>query len=648
MSRPADRWRWGAGLLLVSVVVLVVVLEAGGGAPAPVPAGLPDSGPVTGWLLPTSRLLADLAGAATIGLLMTPGLLLPSGADVLTRPGFTSAQLAVRTATLWALVVLVELVLTVSDILGMRPGKALDPVVLRSFVTQIPQGRVLLAQVLLALVIAVLARSTLTSSRAFLVMCLAAVTAALPTLTGHSAASGQHELAIASLMVHVVCAAVWVGGLLALLLVTVLPSRAEDAGEDQQALSFGLARFSNVALVCWIGIGVSGVVNASVRLGPADLVGSSYGVLVLCKVLALVVLGGFGWWHRRHTVGQLHRDPRRGRPLFARVAAVELLVMGATFGLAVGLSRTPTPASSVVDTTPAYERLGFDLPPAPDLGRLLGGLTHDGFALVLLEVAALVYALGVRSLQKRGEHWPGSRTLSWYAGVLVAAWATVGGLGLYAHVLFSLHVVAQMLLSIAAPALLVRGAPLTLAQLTLPGRRTPRERSLRQLLQLVLNSRTVRVLGHPVVAGGLFVSTLYVLYLTPLFDALMAQHLGHSLMQLWFLGAGCLLFWRTIGIDSSDHRWSTSTRAVVLLVLALLEVGFTVFLLRGHHLLARDYYEDLHRRYASDLLTDQRHGAYVTWVLGVLPLLLVLGALSHRWERGTGADPLIASDSQVI
>jgi cytochrome c oxidase assembly factor CtaG/putative copper export protein len=638
--RASDRWRWVAGLLLVSVIVLVVVLEAGGGAPQPVPAGLPDPGPLTGWLLPASRLLADLAEAATIGLLMAPGLLLPSSAEVLTRPGFTSAQLAVRTATVWALVVVVELVLTVSDILGMRPGRALDPIVLRSFVTQVPQGRVLLAQVLLALVVAVMARSTLTSSRAFLVMCVAAVTAALPTLTGHSAASGQHELAIASLMVHVVCAALWVGGLLALLLVTVLPSEAKDAAEDQQALPFGLARFSNVALVCWIGIGVSGVVNASVRLSPADLVESAYGVLVLFKVLALVVLGSFGWWHRQHTVAQLQRDPRRTRPLFARVAALELLVMGATFGLAVGLSRTPTPASDVVDTTPAYERLGFDLPPAPDLGRLLGGLTHDGFALVLLEVVALAYALGVRALHRSGEHWPGSRTLAWYAGVVVVGWATVGGLGLYAHVLFSLHLVAQMLLSVLAPILLVLGSPLTLAQLTLPGRRTPRERGLRQLLQLVLDSRTMRVLTHPVVTAGVFAASLYVVYLTPLFDALMLQHLGHSVMQLWFLASGCLLFWQVLGNDddASPRSWSVPTRAAVLLCVAGLQAGCAVLSTRTHHLLAADYYEELHRPYATGLLADQHHGAYALWLLGVLPLLALAGLVgrrspSHTYER---------------
>ena len=66
------------------------------------------------------------------------------------------------------------------------------------------------------------------------------------------------------------------------------------------------------------------MVNAGLRLSPADLVESSYGVLVLFKASALLVLGSFGWWHRQHTVGQLQREPRRTRPLFTRVAALEL------------------------------------------------------------------------------------------------------------------------------------------------------------------------------------------------------------------------------------------------------------------------------------------------------------------------------------
>ena len=80
VSRP-ELWRWVAGVALVTVSVLVVVLLAGGGAPQPVPAGLPDSGPVTGWGLPSVRLLTDLAGLATVGLLLAAGLLLSVAGD---------------------------------------------------------------------------------------------------------------------------------------------------------------------------------------------------------------------------------------------------------------------------------------------------------------------------------------------------------------------------------------------------------------------------------------------------------------------------------------------------------------------------------------------------------------------------------------
>ena len=55
-----------------------------------------------------------------------------------------------------------------------RPREALDATLLRSFATQIPQGRALLIQLVLALVVAGVARSAVTSSRAVLATALAA------------------------------------------------------------------------------------------------------------------------------------------------------------------------------------------------------------------------------------------------------------------------------------------------------------------------------------------------------------------------------------------------------------------------------------------------------------------------------------------
>jgi putative copper resistance protein D len=390
---------------------------------------------------------------------------------------------------------------------------------------------------------------------------------------------------------------------------------------------------------------VSGVVNAGVRLGAfGPLVTSSYGVLVLAKTAALVTLGGFGWWHRRRTVAQVAGQPATGTQggpdrtrsevrVFLRVAAAELVVMAATVALAVGLSRSPTPAGAEVNTSPAAELLGFSLPPAPDVARLLLGWTPDGFALSFLVLAAALYATGLRSLGRRGVHWPVGRTLSFAAGLLVAAWATAGGLGLYAHVLFSAHMVSHMLLSMVAPIGLVLGAPVTLALRTLPGPRVKDEAGPRQLLLALLHSRVVSVLTHPLVALALWVGSLYALYFTPLFATLMSSHLGHVAMELHFLAVGSLFFWTLIGVDPTPRRWHPLARIGLLLAAMPFHAFFSIALMSSDRVLDPTYYGTLHRPYARDLLADQHLGGGIGWALSELPILLVVAAIFVQWVR---------------
>ncbi|MGI8694524.1 MAG: CopD family protein [Geodermatophilaceae bacterium] len=84
----------------------------------------------------------------------------------------------------------------------------------------------------------------------------------------------------------------------------------------------------------------------------SELFGSGYGLLLLGKVTALAALAGFGWWHRRSTIGQL----TAGRPgAFRRFAGREVLVMIGTIALAVALSRAPTPGPARGE--PVYDGL---------------------------------------------------------------------------------------------------------------------------------------------------------------------------------------------------------------------------------------------------------------------------------------------------
>src|SRR5205085_9378380 len=145
--------------------------------------------------------------------------------------------------------------------------------------------------------------------------------------------------------------------------------------------------------------------------------------------------------HRGRTIPALLGRAESGGgsavPAFAAVAVPELAVMAATFGLAVALGRTPPPAQQPLPADQGSQILGFAMPPAPTPARLLLAWTPDGIALAVIALGGALYATGVLALRRRGDAWPIGRAISWAGGLLVFAWATVGGLGLYSHVLFS-------------------------------------------------------------------------------------------------------------------------------------------------------------------------------------------------------------------
>jgi putative copper export protein len=157
-----------------------------------------------------------------------------------------------------------------------------------------------------------------------------AIAALLPSaVTGHAGHHNSPVMAAVTLGVHVSAAALWVGGLLAL----IVHLRAYP---DQ--LRRAVPRFSAVALGCVLAVGASGVLESAVMLGSWDaLLHTTRGQLMAAKAAALIVLVGIGFWHRRRTVPAAASG--RLIPLL-QLGVGELLVMGATIGIAVVLSTT--------------------------------------------------------------------------------------------------------------------------------------------------------------------------------------------------------------------------------------------------------------------------------------------------------------------
>ncbi|SDV03424.1 putative copper resistance protein D [Microlunatus sagamiharensis] len=609
----------------VAVVVSLVLLGVTGSLAAP-GGGLLDPGALTRYGLPAARAVHDLAASATVGLLVLAAFFVAPAAgksvDSLAGPRRTMVRAATVASLVWAGAGLVVLVLTAADVAGFSPTASGFSVVLFSFTAQLELGRALLVSLLLVLLVAVLC--TL-ATRVVAVAWAAAFSllAVLPlSLVGHAAGSDDHMNAVDSLAIHLVGAVLWVGGLVALVLV------GRRLGDQQEAV---VRRYSMLAGACFVLVAVSGVVNAALRVGSVANLATPYGLLVVAKVVALGLLGVAGYLHRRRAIPRLGTD----RSAFARIAAVELVVMGATVGLAVALSRSAPPVPETAEasgTDRVASLLGYPEPPPFTVGRYLTAFYPELLWLVVALLMVGLYAAGAVKLMRRGDRWPVQRTLFWTLGCVALVYVTSGGPGVYGRLGFSLHMVQHMALMVLVPFLLVFGAPVTLALRALDARRD-RSFGPREVLLRLVHAKVLTFLGNPVVAAVLFTGGLTVFYYTPLFGLALATHTGHVLMTAHFLLTGYLFIWALVGIDPGPKRPPYPFRLLILLVTLAFHAFFGIALMSGSALLAPEWWAALGRTDTTALLADQQRGGAIAWGAGDLPSLALGVALLAGWLR---------------
>lgn len=590
------------------------------------PLDLADPGPAVRWGLPLVSTVATLASAATVGLLGLAAFLVPERTSTDRR--VTATRYAARSAGLWAVAALLEVVLTFASLAGTPLSSPDLPSQLLSFTWTLETTRVLLISALVAVVVAVSAAvTTRRAPMAWLAgMTLAAVV--ILALTGHAAGSSSHEDAVNSLGVHLLGVVVWVGGLLALV------AMRRGLGTD---LGATVARYSTVAGWCFAAVTVTGLQQAWIRLGSLGAVATSYGAVVALKTLALVALGVLGWLHRRGIATRLADDPGDGRT-FARLAVAELAVMGAATGLAAVLSRSVPP---VPDAPPAPSRI-LELTGFPDPGPMAAGdwftaWRTDWLLLGIALLAVGLYLAGVVRLTRRGDHWPVLRTVAWVAGWALFVWATSGAPGIWGRVLFSVHMVMHMAVAMIVPLFLVPGAPVTLALRALTAR-PDRTWGPRELVLQVVHSRAVQVFANPVVAAAMFFFSLAIFYWTGLFELSLTTHTGHLLMLAHFLLTGYLFTWVLIGIDPGVPRWSPLMLLVILFVTISFHAFFGVSLTGSEQLLAPDFFAQLNLPWGPPPLADQHRAGEIAWGIGEAPTLVLAVVVAVQWMRRDGAE----------
>src|SRR4051794_34371113 len=231
----------------------------------------------------------------------------------------------------------------------------------------------------------------------------------------------------------------------------------------------------------------------------------------------------------------------------------------------------------------------------------------------MLPLVAFAYVSGAR--RRRGRRWPAARTVPFLAGLVTIAIALLPPPASRDDTSFPAHVGQHLLLGMAAPFLVVLGAPLTLALQTLG--RPAKTRLLR-----LVHSRPVAAVSYPVTAWLLFGGSMAMLYLTPLYRLSVEHEWLHRSIPAHFMLVGLLFCWPIVGVDASLSRWRMPFGWRLLYVLAALP--FHAFL--GLALLSQR--TPLAPAIALD---DQRGGAGLMWMAGELLGVIAAITIAAQW-----------------
>jgi cytochrome c oxidase assembly factor CtaG/putative copper export protein len=547
----------------------------------------------------------------------------PQDSGVLDGDGYRAARLGTVASGVWAVGAALLVPLTISDVSGQPLTAQLNPVTLWSVAGLVNTADAWRWTAVLAAAVMLASLAVLRWSWTPLLLAGSLVTLVPLGLTGHSAAGGSHDLATNSLLIHLIAVSLWAGGLLVLLVHAIRGGQHAD---------LAARRLSALALWCFVAMALSGVVNALVRVIPSDLATTGYGRLVIAKFVALCLLGFVGWRQRRTGVAALQEDPS-ARGGLIRLALIEAAVFGVTFGIAVGLGRTPPPPPPIVNPSIPEVAIGYGFAGPPTAARVLLDWRFDLLFGTAAIVLAALYVAGVLRLRRRGDRWPPGRTLSWLLGCAALLFVTSSGVGRYMPAMFSMHMAAHMLLSMLVPILLVLGGPVSLALRALPTAGRGEPPGMREWLLVALHSRLSRFLTNPIVATVLFVGGFYGLYLGGLFDAAVGSHVGHVAMNLHFLLSGYLFYWVVIGVDPTPRPIPPLAKVAVVIASLPLHAFFGVVLMGTSEVLGGSFYRSLQLSWHTDLLGDQRLGGGIAWAAGEIPLVIVMIALLVQWTR---------------
>jgi putative copper resistance protein D len=261
--------------------------------------------------------------------------------------GWIALAITLASGAIW-------LLLQAVSMSGLPFGEAMSPIVLGTVLSETQFGLVSEIRSVLAIVLLVCLAGDRFPPASWLAVAAALALTASIAWTGHAGSTPGElgNLHLAADALHLVAAAVWIGGLvpLALLLATVQRHRAVAWTSLAQVAT---QRFSKLGIASVATLLVSGIVNASILVGSLHaLLGSQYGRLLMLKLLVFVVMLAFAAMNRLWLTPRLLISPANERRLetlrqLTRNSTIEI-VLGLLIFAIVGMLGTMHPATHIM------------------------------------------------------------------------------------------------------------------------------------------------------------------------------------------------------------------------------------------------------------------------------------------------------------
>ncbi|MEV6774019.1 cytochrome c oxidase assembly protein [Nocardia sp. NPDC051030] len=611
----AVRWCYPIAVMVAGGLVLVSLVAAGEAPYREAGVGYPGLGAALGYVL--LRVIAAVAGGVALGALVYTVCCTAANRDGRVEvDGYAGLRVVQRASVLWMLAAIALIPVSAADLSGLPLSRVVRTGALAALIEADEKPKAWIVVALLAGMLAVGSRLTLTWVGAVLLAVVAAIGVLPPAMVGNAGEGPGHDYATGAMILFQPAVSALVG----LLGGIAAQVRRKDSRWNAVAVQRGV----RLGALCLVVAGLSGMVVASVLLPISAVASTGYGRLAGLVVAIGVGLAVLLW--RCEIAVRTGRVEQAGT-LLRCGAALSAVALTALTAMAV----QPAPAFIDQKFTAQEVYLGFDLPGPLTVLRLLTFWRFD----FVLGTAALVgialYAAGVRRLHRRGDDWSRLRTLSWVSGCVVLLISTSSGIGAYGYAMFSMHMITHMVLNMGIPVLLVLGAPMTLLLRAVPAAKRDGMHGIREWTLRLLHSKPAAVVAHPATALTVFVLSLYGLYFTSLFENLIRFHWGHTLMNVHFLIVGYLYYWGVIGIDPGPRRLPHLGRLGVLFAVMPFHAFFGVAVMSGASVIGDRFYSQLMLPWTVNLLDDQHMGGGIAWVSGEVPVLLVVGALLTQW-----------------